>query len=468
MTSAATGNDSVLSTFDGWRPLLDQLAPTVRDRPVRCVGNVSAGACGSTGVGDAVSLPRNLTDYLFGAVGDLDIDFCATVFPGNRAEVLILDTTTPQLRAMADLGSVEGVVLVPGSLPEPYRRPVQRFAEHAMFGGGDPVLTESIIREVRPDAVGATEAQLDAAEARIGYPLPADVRAMYRVAAEGEVLMLPGGVAVTPEMRDDPANEERLWDAFDFFIIPVDDLDGRAYAAPLQRMTSWRFGAGEVISPDPLGRIQPVGASPAWFVFAADGSGGFYAVDLEPGPGGCVGQVLHMDRDQAIGATWVAPSLTGFLVGGGSDEPGHFYDEDSEERLVIRVGDHTRRWISDVAPQTEVLHINRLVDRTVDLRATAGHPRLRTVSITEDVVTGLGALRELPALEYLELTPNLWRSMIAHGDVPATLLAAGIEGPAASFEEPIGIANQLLRLRGLPPVPVTRLRPGAAPDLVYL
>lgn len=62
--------------------------------------------------------------------------------------------------------------VAPPARPEPNARPHQ---------SADPVFLERILRERFPNATGAIEEELTAAEARLGIPLPDELEALYRV-----------------------------------------------------------------------------------------------------------------------------------------------------------------------------------------------------------------------------------------------------------------------------------------------
>ena len=67
--------------------------------------------------------------------------------------------------------------------------------------------------------------------------------------------------------------------------------------------------------PSPNDVVQPVFASPLWIVFADDGGGNAYAMDLTPGPKGKIGQIVQFDHETFDPPQFVADSLTDFLEG---------------------------------------------------------------------------------------------------------------------------------------------------------
>ena len=147
----------------------------------------------------------------------------------------------------------------------------------------------------------ATEVQIAAAEAEIGFALPEDLRALYRVAdgqreidghARRTEAFLFGHYAFEPLQR--ALVDYRAWKS-------VRDDAGADFAATYDWTTARQ---GDPVYPDYW--------RPGWFPFATDGSGNAYAVDLSPAPGGTYGQIILIGRDEDERRV-LAPSLAGFL-----------------------------------------------------------------------------------------------------------------------------------------------------------
>src|SRR5260370_28623894 len=74
------------------------------------------------------------------------------------------------------LGSL---VLVEGVLPEPWRRQPALVRRARPAAPVDLALLERTLRERLPDAIGATEAEIAAAESRLSLTLPRELKALY-------------------------------------------------------------------------------------------------------------------------------------------------------------------------------------------------------------------------------------------------------------------------------------------------
>ena len=133
---------------------------------------------------------------------------------------------------------------------------------------------------------GATEADIAAAEAELGVPLPEDVRAIH---------------------RDHDGCSEAL-------------LDGREWLSLGRMVSEWRVwrdllqrGCFEDAEPAPSGGVKPQWVNPLWIPVTHDGAGNHHCLDLDPGRGGVRGQVIalrHDDPERVV----VAGSLYAFLL----------------------------------------------------------------------------------------------------------------------------------------------------------
>ncbi|MDG6108690.1 hypothetical protein Daura_24825 [Dactylosporangium aurantiacum] len=107
----------------------------------------------------------------------------------------------------------------------------------------------------------------------------------------------------------------------------------------------------------------------------------------------------------------------------------------------MRVGSRSGKTIADVRPMTEVLYV-RAAAAPFDLAVLAGH-RLRTLITESAAVADLPAVTALPALEYLQLDVAGWQQLLRAGQVPSTLLAAGLSG-RAGWTATVEVVNGLL------------------------
>ncbi len=342
----------------------------------------------------------------------------------------------PQLTFGMGSEILESVQLVPGAHPEPYRRVPVRYDDVTVSPRADAAVVTSLVSQLLPEAQPAELPALAAAESRLGAALPDDVRALYLAADSGVLALLP-------------QDSERF---YGMQIMSLNDTAARAYLEPQARYLSWADGATEVVAPDPHGRVQPLAVSPAWFPIGADGSGNVYVVDLRPGPRGAVGQVLFVDHVDASGARWVAPSLTELLT----ERPAKMAEEGALGALLVRIGPHSAKTLADVQPGTEVLYVNPGPE-PVDLSPLAGHTRVRTLVTESAAVTDLAAVTGLPALEFLQLDVAGWQQLLRTGQVPSTLLAAGLRG-RADWPATLDVVNGLLAAWNQPPIEVTDVR----------
>lgn len=435
--------DATLFQADAWRPfvtaLRNSMPPEVAEAEFR--GTMAPGAFGGSitydgdhrlpGLGlERGERPTDRLRSLAGLAGGQAVAVRGVTTRSGAAVVSIVPSA-PQVSFAMGSNLLENVHLVAGAHPEPYRREPIRY-DVAVSAGADAATVTALIRQLLPDARPADPSELATAEADLGVALPDDVRALYLAAAEGTLVL-------------QPADRERF---YGLRIVPLADAAARAYLEPQARYLSWTHGATEVVAPDPHGRMQPLAASPAWFVVGDDGGGNLYVIDLAPGPQGTFGQVLFVDHETSAGARWLAPSLTELLT----ERPATLAKLGPEDGLLVRVGSRTGRTLADVQPETEVLYV-RAATAPADLSALTGHRRLRTVITESAVVADLPAVTELPALEYLQLDVAGWQQLLRAGQVPSTLLAAGLSG-RAGWTDTVEVVNALLAARKQEPIQV--------------
>ena len=159
----------------------------------------------------------------------------------------------------------------------------------------------------------ATEAQIAAAEERIGYRLPDDLRALYRIAdGQQEMDVYAERHAGSPVAAlfgqyvfvslDEAVRDYGVW-------REIYDEAGPNFRSEYGWTTA---RAGDPVYPDYW--------HPGWFPFANDGGGNAYAVDLSPAPGGTYGQIILIGRDEDERRV-LAPSLSAFMAASAQRRP---------------------------------------------------------------------------------------------------------------------------------------------------
>ncbi|MBB5867315.1 cell wall assembly regulator SMI1 [Allocatelliglobosispora scoriae] len=434
---------------DAWRPfvmaLRSTIPPGVREAEFR--GTLARGSFGGSIAYDGDTRragldldrgdrPMDALRPLSALVDGAPVAVRAVADESGAATVSIV-AASPQLTFGMGHDILETVLLVAGADPEPYRRVPVRHDGAAVSPGADPAAVTALVGRLLPAAQPADPSALAAAESGLGARLPDDVRALYLAAGSGELIMQP--------------TDEDLF--YGFQIMPLDDAAARSYLEPPQRYLSWAYGATEAVAPDPHERVQALATSPAWFVIGDDWGGNLYVVDLAPGPQGTVGQVLFVDHETTMGASWVAPSLTELLT----RRPAGMSGPGPQGALVVRVGPRSGKTVADVRPETEVLFTGSALE-PVDLSPLAGHGRLRTLVGGAGTIADLAAITGLPALEYLQLDIAGWQELIRAGQVPPNLLAAGLIG-RADWAATVEVVNDLLAAWDLPAIEVTEIRP---------
>lgn len=178
----------------------------------------------------------------------------------------------------------------------------------------------------------AAEAALDALQARIGFALPDDLRALWR-RADGQRdafgAEAPTGRWLCPLFGS--YSFSSVAEALDSYLgwLDIYGEGGPAFDEAFNDEAAVQRREG-----DPVHREY---WRPGWLPFSLDGGGNSYAVDLAPAPGGTYGQVIVIGPDEDLRRV-LAPSLAAFLAGGamaipafdpGAERPVHFFDMES-------------------------------------------------------------------------------------------------------------------------------------------
>ncbi|MEU1536202.1 SMI1/KNR4 family protein [Streptomyces fagopyri] len=344
---------------------------------------------------------------------------------------------------------------------------------------GDPATAVERLRAVlrqHTEHIGAktempapvTDAQLAAAERRLGLPLPADLRSLYQEA-------------------DGDGGSEAL---AGYCWLPLDGaLAERDHYIGVPTWFGWELGWHQVIfDADPPDTVRRCSGHPGWLPFATWFDGNFFAVDLAPAANGRPGQVIEVGRDFNDGPRYVASSVTAWLgqalghpdphapqqTGYGPRQlvvsalnerlsPGvqaiHLNDAPSPVDLTpLSTTPHLRRLhlnrcaTTDLSPVAALPVEDLAIDLApgTDLTPLAHHPHLASLAVGSGTPIGLAPLHTLPALRSLDLsrcsTPDLasladlpglrylalsatqWTALIATDRLPAHLAAARLAG----------------------------------------
>ncbi|MFJ9608903.1 SMI1/KNR4 family protein [Kitasatospora sp. NPDC101176] len=328
------------------------------------------------------------------------------------------------------------LLLVEGAVPEPWRRLPEAVPGAGPAPSADPALLERTLRERIPDAIGATEEEIAAAEARLGVALPEEVRALYRVTR-----------ARWEDWDGDFDAGQRVDDAVGFELFHLDRL---AIADASSRSFRWGTAATEAAGTAPGAAVQGLVGSPGWIVIGDTGGGGRVAVDLTPGPRGHHGQVIVLAPEWSVGADLLAESLTDQVLH--PDRDGYAGRMPGRARAVVRLhGEWPGEVEAAAHPDLEVLTLGGWRGDRVSLAPVAGLPRLRTLCAGPGALADPLEIARLTGLEFLELPPEEWRALLDAGAVPRGLSAAEIL--AYTDRDPravVALANELLALRHRP------------------
>ncbi|MFF3691040.1 SMI1/KNR4 family protein [Streptomyces sp. NPDC002187] len=361
-----------------------------------------------------------------------EIAFRAEAQPDGRT-TLGLVWPCPAVEAAIGYPDLGVLILADGSLPEPWLRRPDPVPGAVPAPSADLELLERTLRERLPDAIGATEQEIAAAEARLGVTLSEELKVLYRV--------------TRVDWGDDFEEADRAGEAVGCELSGLDDLYGVDAAV---RHPGWALGATDAVSTAPEAAVQGLAGSPGWIGFGSNG-GDEFAVDLTPGPAGHFGQVILVDHEQSLGAELVADSLTDFVLG-------RVQEKRRDRRgdtfpAVARVGTGCLETIHAAAhPALEVLSIGAWDGTPFSLAPVAGLPRLRTLTALPGTLADPLEVAGLTGLEFLELGAQEWRVLLDAGAVPRTLKAAAIKVRDQDHLPVVAIANEILALWDRPQI----------------
>ncbi|MET7300587.1 SMI1/KNR4 family protein [Embleya sp. NPDC005575] len=360
-----------------------------------------------------------------------DLSFTAEISSTGKA-VLHLLGPSPAVEPGIGTPHPGALILVEGALPEPWRRLPDPAPGAVPAPSADPALLERTLRERLPDAIGATEEEIAAAEARLGVALPDELKVLYRVTR-----------ARWEDWGDDYAAAARVYAAVGCELFSLDDL---YVAGASSRYCRWEFAAMTAAVTAPDAAVQGLVGSPGWIVFGDNGGGDRLAVDLTPGPRGHVGQIIMLGHEDDIGAELLADCLLDLVAERPSARRGNRHDD--RPPAVARVNTGNLRSVEAAAhADLEVLSIGVWDDEPLSLASVIGLPRLRTLTAYPGTLADPLEIAELTGLEFLELGPQEWRVLLDAGAVPRGLSAAAIEVRGNQDPLPIvAIANELLAL----------------------
>ncbi|MEV7176647.1 SMI1/KNR4 family protein [Kitasatospora sp. NPDC093679] len=444
---------SSLHSFATWEPILRLLLAhdTGRsaDGSARPAGRISR-------YGQSLALPWDMSSVARTAVKDIqralargrveEVAFRAEVRPDGSTT---LGLVWPGPAVESGLGYPDlGVLVLDGdALPEPWRRLPEPVPGARPAPTADPELLERTLRERLPDAVGATEEEIAAAETRLGVTLSDELKTLYRVTR-----------ARWEDWGDD---WEAAVEVNNAVCCEIHDLDSLYAVDAAARHSRWRFSATDALSTPPDAPVQGLAGSPGWIVFGSNG-GDELAVDLTPGPGGHLGQVILVSHELSLGAELLADSLTDFVLERTKDGRGG-----SPERGLPVVAGVRKGGLDSVRaaahPDLEVLSIDRPDGPPFSLAPVIGLPRLRTLTAWPGALADPLEIAGLTGLEFLELGPREWRVLLDAGAVPRSLSAAAVKVGDGDHLPVVDLANEILALWGRPPIDQTLLEGDLGP-----
>jgi len=391
---------------------------------------------------------RDAVELLRGALAEACVDrvsFLVECTP-EGATTLRLFGTGPDVEAGSQGPQGSAMILADDAVPEPWRRLPEPTPDAARASTADPAELERVLRERLPDAIGATDEEIAAAEERLGVVLPEELKALYRV--------------VRARWAD--GGWDRVVDVVGCELLP---LDGLFVADAESRPCPWEFAAMEAVITRPDDAVQGLVGSPGWIAFGDNGGGDTLALDLTPGPRGHVGQVILLSHEDCVGASLLADSLTDLVLKGETERD---YGRPDELPEVARVNRGALRSVeAAVHPDLEVLSLGVWEGEPLSLAPVVGLPRLRTLTAYPGTLADPLEIAGLTGLEYLEITFEDWRVLLDAGAVPPGLLAASIEtsggGPEHHPLALVALSYEILGLFGRSSIPVTVLKGDLGP-----
>ncbi|WP_026414483.1 SMI1/KNR4 family protein [Actinomadura oligospora] len=383
---------------------------------------------------DAVELVRDSLGALEG------VSFVVDIEPDGHTTLRLIDTGAAADRAVGHAGPGE-LVFVEGAVPEPWRRLPEPSPDATPAPTADAELLERTLRERLPNAIGATDEEIAAAEARLGVPLPEELKALYRV--------------TRARFEDLNGDYTAMGDHARAVRCELFPLDGLYIADAASRPAPWQFAAGDAVVTLPDDAVQGLVGSPGWIAFGDNGGGDRYAIDLTPGSKGHLGQVILIGHEENIGGELIADSLTDRIV---HDRDSAWRPSGERSRAVAYVNHASLPGVEAAAhPDLEVLHLGVWEDEPLSLAPVFDCPRLRTLTAYPRTLADPLEITRLRHLEYLALSPEDWRVLLDADAVPRTLLAAGFEGYGTDPLLLTSLANELLALCERPPITETVL-----------
>ncbi|MFD3329661.1 SMI1/KNR4 family protein [Streptomyces sp. NPDC058701] len=438
---------SSVSAFATWEPVLRLMLADDTDRraarSARVAGRISQYGTSLAYRGSMSSTARTAVEDIQRALargGVQEIAFRAETQPDGRT-TLGLVWPSPVVEPALGYPDLGVLLLADGSLSEPWLRRPDPVPGAVTAPSADPELLERTLRERLPDAVGATEEEIAAAEARLGVTLPDELKVLYRVTR------VYGG--------DDEFDLEEADRAGDAVGCELSGLEHLYSVDAAVRHPGWHHGATHAVSTASDAAVQGLAGSPGWIGFGSNG-GDEFAVDLTPGPAGYVGQVILVDHEQSLGAELVADSLTDFVLGRMREER----RDRRRDRLpaVARVGTGYLETTQAAAhPALEVLCIGAWDGVPFSLAPVTGLPRLRTLTAMPGTLADPLEVAGLTGLEFLELGAHEWRVLLDAGAVPRTLKAAAIKVRDQDHLPVVALANEILALWDRPKIVQTLL-----------
>lgn len=283
---------------------------------------------------------------------------------------------------------------------------------------------------------GFTEEQIAATEKRRGVTFPPELRLFFSMVKKGVVLgsaKKGGGRGLYAEVRDG------LRGGLGAFGNVVD---------PNKRALSESVLHEARPEPRPDDIVQPLLATKYWVVFADDGGGNSYALDLAPGPQGAIGQVVQFDHETYDPPERVATSLTAFLQG----EVKQTRRTRAGEGLLRVNRAHTKQITSKHRGVRE-LQLG-VCTSPPTLAPIAGAPQLTSLTINDrGFPTDPEVLLTFEALTYLSAPVGVWDRLLTAGHLPGWLQKGTLEdSDDHSLAQHVDLANRVLTHYGRPAV----------------